>query len=106
MIDLRNMMESGPPLRMSHLLSFLSQTGRSEICPFCRYDGGWDIHLQIEGDRVEDDALLSIFTVQTLSEPNSPHQCAGLTCPKCGHFSMISVYKIRHHLDMTEKANG
>lgn len=104
-IDERHLL-NGPPLRLNDLVAFLRSSGRTEKCPFCSYDGDWDIHVELTDGEYAPNPPLSVFMADSKNEPDAPHRCAAMTCPQCGHFSMISEYRIRLHLACKGSVNG
>lgn len=97
----------GPPLRLMDLVFYLRDSGRPEACPFCEYKGAWDMHIEFEEGDSENNPPLTVFQTATRSEPESPHTCVAMTCPQCGHFSMISEYRVRMYMAGREAAvNG
>lgn len=95
--DIRSLMKNSAPLEIKDLIGFLQATGRSEECPFCHYRGAWDIHVDLPLDDSGSSEMLSVFAVPAQRENDDPHTCVGMTCNQCGHFSLISVYKIRQY---------
>lgn len=95
MSDLQEMLKDMPHPRSSELVEYLKQSGRYSQCPFCPHDGGWELHLMLPNEGPEeDDPRLMIFNVEALDPELGKSQCAGLTCPNCGHFSLVSLYKL------------
>lgn len=95
---MREAVASIEPLHLSDLVRFLKSSGRDQTCPFCRYDGGWDFHIQLpESDTdIEEDPLLCVYTL-SLSHDKIHQECTAITCPKCAHFSMLDITTIKLH---------
>lgn len=95
-IDLRDM-GGMPRLRADDLTTFFAVTGRSEECPFCSYSGAWDLHVDEEQpeEALLDNPRLSVYRLAARYGGTEPHDCVAITCPQCGHFSMISIYRIQ-----------
>lgn len=83
-------------LRTSDLLRFFEASGRSNRCPHCTHAGPWEIHIKIDPEtgKAEEDAVLIPFHITMPGSKDSWTKCAGLTCPQCGHFALVSMYKI------------
>ena len=97
--------ESGlTPLRINDLLDFFGAKGRSLSCPYCPHEGGWDIALQVLDPEDESNPLLVVFPNASVS--GTKHASCGLTCPNCGHFTLVSTYTIREYLKEAEDLNG
>lgn len=98
---------NGPALRLMDLVFYLRDSGRPEICPFCGYKGAWDMHIELEEGDADNNPPLTVFQTASKSEPSAPHTCVAMTCPRCGHFSMISEYRVRMHIANREASiNG
>lgn len=98
-----------PPLRMSHLLMFLSTQGRSTKCPHCEWNGGWEIALHEEADDLEDESGFFNPRLEIITHGNirgGTRTTVAMTCPNCGSFSEISTYKIREMLSKDHQGNG
>lgn len=88
-----------PPLRMSDVVDFLNQADRNSTCPFCKYDGDWDFHIQWPDHSVppEDDPLMTVFALP-MQHSDAEHSCVAITCQNCAHFSMLDVERIKMHI--------
>ncbi|EOZ5126497.1 MULTISPECIES: hypothetical protein [Pseudomonas] len=83
-------------LRASDLIRFFEHAGRYSKCPHCDHDGTWDFHIKIDPEtgKSDDDPVLIPFCIGMADKADGWTKCAGVTCPQCGHFSLISMYKI------------
>ncbi|MGP5331967.1 hypothetical protein [Pseudomonas helleri] len=98
-----------PPLRMSHLLIFLSLQGRSTKCPYCEWNGGWEVALHEDGEDIEDESGLINPRLEIITHGNimgGARTTVAMTCPNCGNFAEISTYKIREVLSKDHESNG
>lgn len=91
------------PLRLSHLMEFLTTAKRSTTCPHCNYRGPWEISLQLEEGEDSENPRLTIYMDHVIS--GGYHTSSGMTCANCGHFAQISTYKIRQFLAQQEGSN-
>ena len=106
-VDYKQLMEDGkPPLRELDVVQFLRDRGRDTKCPFCPHDGGWNMHLKFDDEVNEPNPRLSIFRIPLEATNTEDHTSVALTCPRCGHFSLISTFIIRLYLRDKEKACG
>ena len=83
-------------LRASDMLKFFRFSGRNSNCPYCNHVGQWDFHIQLDelNGQAEDDPLLVPFKIEMAGSKEGWTKCAGMTCPQCGHFELVSMYKI------------
>ncbi len=87
-----------PALKMSDVVMFLRQCGRSEVCPFCGSEGPWDFHVETsDSAEDEDDPLMTVFNVP-INASKRAHHAVAITCPKCAHFSMFDIDRIKLHI--------
>jgi hypothetical protein len=58
--------------------------------------GEWDFHIKIDPktNKSEEDPILIPFKIDMPGSKEAWTKCAGITCPQCGHFALISMYKI------------
>lgn len=109
--DWREPLKGFGPLRMSHVADFLHESGRPEKCPFCLYSGVWDFHVRWPDKEPlpDDDPLMSVFELKN-ENSKDPHECVAITCPKCAHFSLLDVNRIKMHIirqaRLKEKVDG
>lgn len=103
--DYREVIAAMQPLRMSQVVRYLRNAGRTEKCPFCGYQGEWDFHVQWPDGAAEpeQDPPMVVFNISTTSNPK-PHQCVAITCPQCAHFSLLDINRIQLHLHHAAKA--
>lgn len=83
-------------LRASDLLRFFEASSRDTKCPHCAHIGQWEFHIKIDPEtgESEDDPVLIPFKIGMGGSSESWTKCAGITCPQCGHFALVSMYKI------------
>lgn len=83
-------------LRVSDLLAYFEHSGRSSKCPSCDHYGRWEFHIKLDPEtrQAEEDAVLIPFKLAMDGNTDSWTKCAAMTCPQCGHLSLISMYKI------------
>lgn len=87
-------------IRESMLLSFFKKAERYSKCPFCPHDGAWAMHL------AEDDQGSSYphgYDHALYIHKLGPVSAVALSCPNCGHLSMVSTMVITGEL---AKATG
>jgi len=102
----RHIMEEVPgSLRASDLMRFLKHVGRTSKCPYCEHSGAWEFHVKLDPEtgQAEEDAELIEFKVEMPGALEAWTKCAAITCPQCGHFAMISMYKIAEFLSKEAK---
>lgn len=107
-MNTRHITEEAPSgLRTSDLMRFFKQAGRTSKCPHCEHSGSWEFHIKLDPKtgQAEDDAELIEFKVEMPGSLEAWTKCAAITCPRCGHFAMISIYKIVDSLGK-EAAHG
>lgn len=93
------------PLRLGDLMRFLIAVRRKTQCPHCEHRGQWAVALNDSSPHYNgENPPLTLFKNHLLH--GSYHTAAGMTCPNCGHFAMISTYKIREFLAEEESKNG
>ncbi|KGK84739.1 hypothetical protein DP64_05845 [Stutzerimonas degradans] len=79
-------------IRESTLLAFFKKAGRYTKCPFCPHDGAWAFHLaEARSDTNDHDPLMEIHKIGASS-------AIAMSCPNCGHLSMISTMVITGEL--------
>ena len=97
--------DSLPPLRVSDLMDFFVAVGRSGKCPQCPHDGVWEVSMKRDSQEDNpENPILSLYLSPTADGEN--HASAGITCPNCGHFSLINTYKIRQFQSSEDSNNG
>jgi len=78
-------------IRESTLLAFFKKAGRYTKCPFCPHDGPWAFHMADEEGAQTGDQLMEIHKVGSST-------AVAMSCPNCGHLSMISTMVITGEL--------
>lgn len=83
-------------LRASDLINYFKWSNRYSQCPHCPHTGNWEFHIKLDPvtNMGEEDPVLIPFTMGMLDNNGNTIRCAAITCPNCGHFSLISMYKI------------
>ena len=94
-----------PPLRMSDLMEFFVEVGRSGKCPHCPHEGIWEISmLNVPDSKDPENPKLTIYLSPT--DAGESHSSVGITCPNCGHFSLINTYKIGQFHSLRKTPHG
>lgn len=83
-------------LRASDLLRYFKHSKRNTQCPHCPHTGQWEFHIKIDPltGMSDEDPVLIPFQIDMAGSAEGWTKCAGITCPRCGHFALISMYKI------------
>lgn len=95
-------------LRQSDFISFLEEKRRLKKCPHCEHSGAWEFHVMTDPEtgEAEEDPVLVPYLVPVGVPGEEPEPCIGITCPECGHWALISMYKIRSFLNSEAQNRG
>lgn len=92
------------PLRLNDLMRFLLSAKRKTQCPHCDHRGPWEISLNESVDDYDpENPPLTMY--RNYIQDGTFHTSAGMNCPQCGHFAVVSTYKIRAFLDRLEQGD-